>query len=55
MKSYEAGLSDIQANNIIRRITSAAPAWRQLIEDSFLSRPMKDSYLHLLNNRLERL
>ena len=51
----ESGLSDTQANNIIRRITSAAPAWRQLIEESFLSRPMKDSYLHLLNNRLERL
>lgn len=54
MKSYEAGLSDTQANNIIRRITSAAPAWRQLIEDSFLSRPMKDSYLHLLKRRLEK-
>ena len=51
----ESGLSDAQAKTIIKRITSAAPAWRQLIEDSFLSRPMKDSYLRLLENRLGRL
>ena len=51
----ESGLSDAQAGTIIRRITSAAPAWRQLIEESFLPRLLKDSYLRLLDNRLGRL
>lgn len=51
----ESGLSDAQAGTIIRRITSAAPAWRQLIEESFLPRPMKEAYLRLLENRLGRL
>ena len=51
----ESGLSDAQAGTILRRITSAAPAWRQLIEESFLPRSMKDAYQRLLENRLGRL
>lgn len=51
----ESGLSENQAAFLIRRITSAAPAWRTLIEESFLPDKMKDAYLRLLENRLGRL
>lgn len=51
----ESGLSETQATFLIRRITSAAPAWKTLIEESFLPPKIKADYLRLIENRLARL
>lgn len=51
----ESGLSENQAAFLLRRITSAAPAWKTLIEESFLPPKMKADYLRLIENRLARL
>lgn len=51
----ESGLTEAQAEAIVARLCSAAPAWKRLIDASFLPAPMKTAYLKLLDNRLERL
>lgn len=51
----ESGLSENMSVSIIRRLCSAAPAWQQLIEQSFLPASMKNVYLRLLDKRLSLL
>lgn len=51
----ESGLSESQASFLIKRIISSVPSWKELIAESFLPEHMKAAYMHLLENRLNRL
>lgn len=51
----ESGMTEVQANTLIERITSAHPAWKELIVESFLPESKKKAYLRLLDERLSRL
>lgn len=48
-------LSERQQFNIFARMLKARTGWQTRIEQSFLSMPMKDAYVELLNKRFERL
>ncbi len=42
-------------NEVIEQIKQALPGWKELIDKSFLSAPMKSKYSELLKERCERL
>lgn len=49
------GLNEKTIDTIVEEIQSKIPKWCELIEISFLSDAMKESYLSLLKSRMERL
>jgi len=49
------GLTDKIISGELTKIKNALPIWRKLIKISFLSEGMKEKYLELLENRIERL
>lgn len=49
------GLNEKTIDTIVEEIQDKLPKWRELIEASFLSDLMKESYLSLLKSRMERL
>ena len=42
-------------SNVLDSIYSAFPIWRSLLQNNFLSDHMKEKYLTLLENRIQRL
>jgi serine/threonine-protein kinase HipA len=49
------GLNQNIINEIMQEIQQAIPAWKELVNDSFLSAAMKKKYLNLLDDRLQRM
>lgn len=49
------GLTIKSLEKVLDSISSAIPAWKTLIDSSFLSPGMKEKYLELLNARLKKL
>jgi serine/threonine-protein kinase HipA len=49
------GLDEKQQNNILNKMINSKAKWLNLIEISFLSDEMKQKYLELINERIERL
>ncbi|MBP7508094.1 MAG: HipA domain-containing protein [Prolixibacteraceae bacterium] len=49
------GLTIKSVEKVLDSISSAIPAWKTLIDSSFLSPGMKEKYLELLNARLKKL
>jgi serine/threonine-protein kinase HipA len=45
-------LTNKSVDKVLETIISAVPAWRELIDISFLTKTMKDKYHNLLNSRL---
>lgn len=48
-------LNQVVVLDVIQEIKQAIPVWRELIQISFLSKKMKENYLHLLKERCDRL
>ena len=51
----ESGIPAKVAEGIVRRMASYFLPWKQLINDSFLPEDLKESYIKLLNDRLDKL
>lgn len=49
------GLNQTIIDGILKEFHDVIPKWRELIHLTFLSQPMKEEYLELLNERCERL
>ena len=49
------GLTPKSIDQTLNRISAARPKWTQLIQNSFLSTPMRHQYLKLLETRLRVL
>lgn len=51
----ESGMTEAQTGSLISKIKAASPAWKELIEESFLPEKMKKAYHNLLDERLAKL
>ncbi len=47
--------AQVYVHDIAAGIYSALPIWRSLLQNNFLSDHMKEKYLTLLENRIQRL
>lgn len=56
IKAAEAiGIDEITVNKLIAKYTKQVPAMVQLIKDSFLNEELKEAYIALIKERIERL
>ncbi len=49
------GLNEKIITNVVKEIQDKLPKWREMVAVSFLSDPLKQSYLNLLEARVRRL
>ena len=53
--SATMGIEENVTKQLIASMTNALPAWAELINNSFLSKDMKEAYLKLIEKRITAL